>query len=457
MGSASTLHIPLSGWGRFPTITARVARPDYPDQIIDLLKNADPGHPILARGLGRSYGDAALNARGITLDLTRMNRMLSFDDRRGILTCEAGTSYEEILRTFVPRGWFPAVTPGTRFVTVGGAVAHDVHGKNHHQDGAFSRFVESFRLLTGKGEIVECSRDQNVDLFKATLGGLGLTGIILDVSFRLKRIETAFLKQKTVRTKDLFHTLALFDQLDADFPYSVAWIDCLARGSSRGRGVAFFGKHSGKDELRDPSGAYSLTLHRGSRLTYPFTTPSWLLNRFTVGGFNRVFRWKHPREKSDESVHYGPFFYPLDFIHNWNRAYGKRGFTQFQCVLPEETGRKALDTILTATGRHGQASFLSVLKKMGPADEGFLSFPLRGFTLSMDFPIKAGIAKFLLELTKVVLDHGGRMYLAKDATLDPESFRKMYPLYDNWRSVVATVNPDGLIRSEMAERLQLLR
>jgi FAD/FMN-containing dehydrogenase len=408
----------------------------------------------IARGLGRSYGDTALNRRGGVVDCTRLNRMLAWDCERGLLTCEAGVSLAEILEVFLPRGWFPAVTPGTKFVTVGGAIANDVHGKNHHCDGSFGEWVTEFDLLTPEGERLLCSPETNADVFWATVGGVGLTGFILTATIRLQRVETAWMRLDYLRTRDVDQSLAEMSATDANYKYSVAWVDCLARGGSLGRSVLMRGNHARLDEMgeraRDPFGR-----RRRRQIPVPFEFPGFAINRYSVAAFNAAYYRMHPTA-SGKLTHYNTFFYPLDSISGWNRMYGRRGFVQYQATLPTES-QTGLVRLLEQLSRSERGSFLGVIKCMGDGNPGLLSHPMKGYTLALDLPNKPGIVEFLRELDRIVLDFGGRLYLAKDATSTAETLAAMYPGLEKFREIQARLDPRGRLRSAISRRLGLTR
>jgi len=440
----------ISGWGNFPVLETRLYRPERIREVLNL--NAE--NSWLARGLGRSYGDAAVNEKGGTVLMTRLNRFLEFDEQSGRLHAEAAVTLEEILQIFVPRGWFLPVTPGTKFITLGGAIASDVHGKNHHHGGSFGNFVESIELLTAAGEVLSCSRQENADLFRATLGGNGLTGIILSASIRLLPIETAYMQQTIIRTPNLEETLARFDQHDQQYPYSVAWVDCFARGAQLGRSVVILGNHARREELPTELRANPLPVHGNSQIPIPFRAPNGLLFSRLVWAYNRYhyywkFRW------AGSLVHYDPFFYPLDGVRNWNRLYGSRGFIQWQCVLPLKHGAEGIRRILEWQHRAGRVSYLAVLKKMGKGNDG-LSFPMKGYTIALDFPANDHPQQWTRELNELVVAYGGRVYLTKDATLSREHFEAMYPELGTWKQIKQRVDPGGRFASAQAERLGLL-
>jgi len=443
-----TKQLPLSGWGRHPVIPCEVVRPGKSSALAALCADETPR---IARGAGRSYGDAAVSASGLTVLTGRLNRMLFFDEATGTLRAESGVTLAEILEVFVPRGWFLPVTPGTRHVMLGGAVAFDVHGKNHHCDGSFGHFVSSFELLMATGECCHCSRTEHSDLFFATLGGAGLTGFITEVTLSLRPIETAYIRETRYRARNLDEALHLFDTHEADFPYSVAWIDCLARGASLGRSVLLFGRHAGPDELDDRARTHPLVLPGHKARNVPFDFPAIALNRLSMRLFNALYFRTH-----GDGAHllpYDTYFYPLDAVRNWNRIYGRRGFVQFQCVLPPDRSREALIELLTRSSRAGRGSFLAVLKRFGPSSGGMLSFPMPGYTLAMDLPVRSGLDAFLDDLTGIVLAAGGRIYLAKDAHLDPETFRAMYPAFPSWMAIKERVDPDHRFASALSRRL----
>ncbi len=443
----------LSGWGKYPVVESRVARPEKRSELRTLI--TERSSSLLARGAGRSYGDAALNEDGQTVLTDRLNRMLSFDPETGILRAEAGVRLRELLETFVPRGWFLPVTPGTKEVTLGGAVAFDVHGKNHHCDGGFSNFIRELRLLLASGDEVRCSRNIRPDLFRATVSGAGLTGIITEVEVTLQPIETAYLIARHIKAHSLDETFSLFDQHGPNHRYAVAWIDCLADGAELGRSILTFGDHARTAELPATYRTRPLSYESDRLFRMPVDLPRGLLNEGTVRAFNRLY-FARRREKEGQQVEaINPFFYPLDLIGNWNRLYGSEGFVQFQCVLPLDQSYDGLVSLLQRLSNSGRASFLAVLKRMGPSDDGFLSFPMRGYTLSLDLPRQSGLPSFLSDLNEMVRNRGGRVYLAKDAHLSADTFRAMYPDYDKWLNVKRRVDPQNRFCSHLANRLQL--
>jgi FAD/FMN-containing dehydrogenase len=443
-----TYEAELSGWGKYPVARCEVLAPDSVEQLRAGLR---PGS--IARGLGRSYGDPALNDGGTVIDCTKLDRYLAFDEQTGVLTCEAGVSLRQLIEDFAPRGFFPAITPGTKFVTVGGCIANDVHGKAHHVDGCFSSCVDSMTVLLASGEVVRASRDENADLFWGTFGGMGLLGIVLTATIRLRPIETTFFHQKAIRARDLDALLAAIHEHDAIYPYSVAWLDSLATGAKLGRGVLTVGEHAKLADLppklrRDP-----LRITPPSPVVVPFDMPSSALNTFTIRILNGVL--DQVQSHGSAIAHYEKFFYPLDFVGEWNRGYGKRGFTQYQFVIPLEDGPRRIREILEAIATSGQAPFLNVLKKFG-REEGLLSFPFEGYTFAIDFPVRDGLPELLRRLDAMVLDAGGRIYLGKDAFLDAATFRAMYPRVGEWLAIKAKYDPTNVFTSNLARRVGLV-
>lgn len=437
----------LSGWGRYPVTECNLQRPEKIATVTNILQNTNSS---LARGMGRSYGDASANTQGMTILMERLNRMLAFDFNRGVLKCEGGVTLKEITEVFVSRGWFLGVTPGTKFVTVGGAIAFDVHGKNHHQDGSFCNFVSSFNLMVASGEIITCTREENRDIFWATVGGMGLTGVILEAELQLIPIETAYINNHNLKAKNLDEAIAIFDEYEPKYQYSVAWIDCLARGAALGRSIVMLGNHAKIGDLKNIKNP--LELPPKKRFKVRFDLPSGLLNRYTMTAFNTLYYQIMLTKEIKKIVDYDTFFYPLDFLWDWNRMYGKKGFIQYQCVLPTEVSREGLVKILSLCGEKGWGSFLAVLKRFGK-QEGWLSFPMPGYTLTLDMPVKLGLWEFLDELDQVVLEYGGRVYLAKDARLRGEVFREMYDNFDKWLEVKKRIDAKNYFTSAMSERL----
>ncbi len=445
---------PIAGWGNFPVEECEVYRPEALDDLQEVVARA-PERDLIPRGLGRSYGDAALNRdRGVILS-HRFDRMLAFDAETGVLHCEAAVSLAEVIETFVPRGFFFPVTPGTKFISIGGAIAADVHGKNHHANGSMGEFVLDLRLLTASGEIVSCSRENNAELFWATLGGMGLTGFVIDARVRLLPIDTAYMSVQNQRAANLDALLELFFESDGQFGYEVAWIDCLARGRSLGRSVMMRANHAALHELPPQWRSAPTEFKEGLKATVPFTFPGFALNAWSMRLFNEFFNAIHPN--ASKVVPCDNYFYMLDRIHHWNRIYGKRGVVQYQVVLPQETSRAALIEILERLSEANRGSFLAVLKSLGPSSDGMLSFPTRGYTLALDLPHTGrDLVEELQKIDQIVLRAGGRVYLAKDACMRPEVFVEMYPHLERFKAVKASVDPEQRYASSQARRLGIV-
>ncbi len=401
----------------------------------------------LTRGLGRAYGDAALPAPGDlrVAGTTLADRVVAFDPQTGEMTAEAGLSLDELYRAFLPRGWFTPVTPGTRFVTLGGMVASDVHGKNHHVDGCFGRHVLSLTLRVADGRIVTCSRSEHPDLFFATIGGMGLTGHILLVRFRLARVPSPWIYQEVQRVANIDEYMDALKSSASAWPMTVGWIDCLSTGSALGRGVLIKGRWAERHEAKP--GFPSL----GPQIPVPVMCPEWLLGTPTVKAFNALY-YRLPRPHKTV-VHPVPFFYPLDVARDWHRLYGPRGFTQYQCVLPASGGHAAVRRFMEVVARGGGASCLCVIKDCGPEGEGLLSFPKPGTSIALDIAMRDNTQVLIDQLNACVIAEGGRIYLAKDALTRPEHFRAMEPRLDRFLAVRRAWDPDGVIRSAQSVRL----
>ncbi|NPB02816.1 MAG: FAD-binding oxidoreductase [Thermotogae bacterium] len=430
----------MSGWGNYPKARVKLLSPSFYNELPRLLKKS-----LIARGLGRSYADQSLNDGGYVLNLNPLNRFLKFDEINGILKAEAGVSLKEILEVFLPKGWFPYVTPGTKYVTLGGMIASDVHGKNHHREGSVSEHVISLTLLTPKGDFLHLTPKD--DLYWATVGGMGLTGIVTEVELKLRRVETSYILYRAFRVANIDAMLDVFSKYDPHHTYSVAWIDCLAGGKNLGRGVVMFGEHAPLEALPKKLKRNPLFFKKGPQLKFPFYAPSFLLNDLTMRLFNWAYYLTHPTYEG--LVDYERFFYPLDSIESWNRAYGQRGFIQFQFVIPSAEDMKL---ILEKIVKHGGGSFLAVLKRMGK-QRGYLPFGIPGWTLALDFPIKSGLFDFLKPLMREIVDRGGRFYLTKDALMDEGLFKASYPGFPRWYELRRSVDQDGILSSDLAKRL----
>lgn len=437
----------IANWGNYPVMETDERSFLFADQLLSTLNQYNG---IVARGNGRCYGDASLAEH--TISTLKYDKVLSFDATNGIFECQSGLTLDKVLEVTVPRGWFLPVTPGTKFITIGGAVASDVHGKNHHVDGSFSRHVKDMDVLLASGETVTCSPASNADLFWATCGGMGLTGIITRVKFDLKKIETAYISQKQVKAENLEELITLFEKYK-HYTYSVAWIDCLKKGKGFGRSILMLGEHAKKEELDARKRAHPLELPKKMQITFPVNLPSFVLSNLTVRTFNFLFYGKNFKKEIDNIVSYEPFFYPLDAMLHWNRMYGKKGFVQYQFVLPLES-KQGLIEILNKISDAGLGSFLTVLKVFGKQDD-LISFPTEGFTLAMDFPVRNGLFEFLDQLDAIVLRYGGRIYLSKDARMKAEVFWDSYPRAEEFAGIVKKYNPDFRINSMQALRLHI--
>ena len=440
----------LTGWGANKRAACLLARPETAEEVA---RRLDPRGTI-ARGLGRSYGDAALNSAGMVLGMQRVDRYLGFDESTGTLICEAGVSLGSIIRDFAPRGWFPMITPGTKYVTIGGCIANDVHGKAHHVQGSFSACVEAMTVMLASGEVVTASRNENADLFWASFRGMGLLGMVLTATLRLRRIETTYFRQQAVVADSLEAMLAALDEYDEKFPYSVAYIDPVATGARLGSGILTVGDHATRSELPPELAKTPLRVSQPGKLSVPFELPEFALNPLTIRILNLVI--KQVQARARPFGHYEGFFYPLDAIDHWNRGYGRRGFAQYQFVIPFEDGPRRLRELLTTIVSSGELPFLNVLKRMGKASEGHLSFPREGYTFAIDFPIRGSTPALLRRLDALVLNAGGRIYLGKDAFLEAETFRGMYPRLDEWLAVKRKYDPATLFTSDLARRVGLL-
>ena len=418
----------ILSWGRYPKVSHHhVHKPAWNDQLPEILRTAAPGS-LLPYGLGRSYGDSCLNGGRELVDCCRLDRILAFDESTGMVRCEGGVSLADIIDVFLPKGWFLPVTPGTRFVTVGGAIANDVHGKNHHCAGTFGAHVRQIGLHRSNDGLVLCSPEHNLDMLHATIGGLGLTGVIAWADVQLKRVAGPWINAELVPFQSLNSFLELSRESNDCFEYSVAWLDCFAGRNLRG--IFFRGNHAaerGKD----------FHPKRGPKL--PFALAAWMLNRYSVKAFNTAYYWSHATKKGASVVACDSFFYPLDSIRQWNLLYGKRGFLQYQCVIPE-TNLDAFEELLDNIARSGMGSFLGVLKQFGSASPaGMLSFPRPGLTIALDFAMRGERTLQLMEsLDEIVLKSGGALYPAKDARMSPALFEASFP---RWRSFVPYIDP----------------
>ena len=430
----------LSGWGNYPSSQSVLHRFDDVQALQSLVRESDV---LIARGNGRSYGDSSIGPH--VVDVRRHDLFLGFDEITGVLHVQAGALLAEILDVFVPRGWFLAVTPGTKLITVGGAIASDVHGKNHHVAGCFSECVESFDLVTATGDTCCCSRSENKDLFHATCGGMGLTGVIVSAHVRLQRISSSRIMQTTIKLRDLDATLAAFED-HAKMTYSVAWIDCLAHGAALGRSILTAG-----DFADDGNFEY----HVPAQHSVPTWFPSGFVNRLSARAFNEMYFARVRKRESVRSVGIDGFFYPLDAIDNWNRVYGRRGFVQYQFVLPKRESQAGIEEILSAVSRSRPGSFLAVIKLCGPGNDNPMSFPIEGYSVALDFKLVDGLFVHLDKLDELVLKYGGRIYLTKDSRAKREVIAAGYPRLEQFRTLRKERGMDRKFSSLQSQRLEI--
>jgi len=432
----------LTGWGRCLSAEGEAARPERLREFTESV--AQGGDSLIAYGAGRSYGDCALNSGGRHVMLGRLDRVLAFDRETGVIAVEPGVNFARLLRDFLPRGFMVPVTPGTGFATIGGAVANDVHGKNHELAGSLGQHVVELEITLASGESRVISPDVEPALFWATVGGIGLTGILTRIVFRMKRVGGSDVSVKKIRAPDLDNFLARLAEAQ-NAPYTVGWIDTTAQKAALGRGILEIGEETSSSLMRPSAKARSI----------PVDFPGFVLNPLSIRAFNELYFRQVPERGQERTMHWGQFLYPLDAIEGWNRMYGKRGFHQFQCAVPHEDGAKAVQKLMEEISQAGSASFLAVLKRMGPGSAGYLSFPMAGYTLALDFPAGGAIAPLYRKLVKITKDFGGRVYLGKDSLLTAEEFQGMYPDLPAYLDVLAAVDPKHRFVSDMARRLRI--
>ena len=432
-----TITTKISGWGNYPIQESQCMTPPTAVSLRAAVKQEGS---LLARGMGRSYGDSA-NAQKV-LKTSYCNHFIDFDERTGKLTAESGITLREILTVIVPKGWFLPVTPGTSYVTLGGAIASDVHGKNHHIAGTFGQHVTSLNLVLGTGELLTSSKHENADLFHATCGGMGLTGIIISATIQLIPIQSSFINQKTIKAGCIESACELFED-NNDATYSVAWIDCLAKGKNLGRSVLMLGEHAEEGGLEIDS---------KEPVAVPFNTPAALLNSMTMKTFNTIY-WHKAKDKPYHALPLMSYFYPLDVIGNWNRMYGKAGFLQFQCVIPKSDGVANMRKLLTEVANSGEGSLLAVLKQFGKANDNLLSFPTEGYTLALDFKLNESTMQTVSRLEAMTLDMGGRLYLTKDAVMQESTFKATYSNWEKFEAVREKYGATGKFSSAQSKRL----
>lgn len=400
----------VTNWGNFPIVEKEMKSEDSFRKIKEFVQNHNE---VIARGNGRCYGDSSLGEH--IFSTKKLNKFISFDRLNGIIECESGVLLSDVLEIAVPQGYFLYVTPGTKFVSVGGAIASDVHGKNHHAEGCFSEYVIEFKLMIENGDIINCSREENSDKFWATIGGMGLTGIILTAKFKLKNIESAYIRQESIKAENLDEIFNLFEESES-WTYTVAWIDCLQKGKNIGRSILMRGEHAFQHELPQKFKEKPLRLKKKFEPTVPFYFPGFVLNALTVKIFNYLYYKKQSKKEVKNFIDYETFFYPLDFVHDWNKIYGKSGFIQYQMMIPKESGKEGMKKILETIANSGNGSFLAVLKLYGKENpEAYNSFPFEGYSLALDFKVNSKLKKLIDQLDDIVEQYNGKIYLTKDS------------------------------------------
>lgn len=430
----------LLSWGRHPKIKNKVLQFKNQLKLKTILKQSNP---IIAHGNGRSYGDSALN--DTILHMKPHDYFINFDEEKGLLHVQSGVLLSDILESFVPRGWFLKVTPGTKFITIGGAIAADVHGKNHHTEGCFSTSIKEFTIMLANGDRVTCSKETTPELFKATCGGMGLTGVILNAKIYLKRIHSQYINQTTIKTQNLKETFSAFETYKG-MAYSVAWIDCLSKGTHLGKALLMVGDFQDKGLLN---------YQHKNTLSIPFDCPNIMLDHWNIRAFNWLYYQKKRGIVSTQTVDINSFFYPLDSLQNWNRIYGKAGFIQYQFILPKQSSYEGLEKILGLISDSQKGAFLAVLKLYGPANDNYLSFPMEGYSLALDFKIEKGLFTLLEALDKIIVQYGGRIYLAKDARVSKEVFEQGYPDINAFREYRQAHGMDKIFQSLQSKRVEI--
>ena len=427
-------------WGNYPKIKCKVI--DFQD--VQKTKNFfSEGKNYIPRGNGRSYGDSSLSKE--IIDMRSHNRILNFNKKNGISHIQSGILISDIIEKFLPLGWFLKVTPGTKFITIGGAIASDIHGKNHHRDGCFSESIEEFKIMLPNGKIKTSSKKVNTKLFESTCGGMGLTGIILEAKISLQKVTSMNIDQMVFKTSNLKETFDIFEK-NYDKKYSVAWIDCLANAENLGRGIINVG---------DFSNDGNLDYKPKRKINVPNFFPSFLINKYTVKIFNSIYYFLNSQSNEYRTVSLDSFFYPLDSLNNWNNIYGRKGFIQYQFILPKKNSYEGMKDILETVLSSGKGSFLSVLKLHGKSNDNYLSFPMEGYSLALDFKIEKGIFELLKILDKKVVKYNGRIYLTKDARVTKDIFEKGYPQIEKFRSYRKNQGFINVLNSFQSRRLKI--
>lgn len=441
----------ISGFNHWPIVNCQIARPQHFRDLSNFV-----AQPCIARGNGLSYGDASLYENGIIIDLTRLNRFLDFDNVTGRLTVESGITLEEISATVIPQGWCLAVVPGTQYATVGGCVASDVHGKNHLKQSSFGQHVLEFKLLTANGNILTCSPQENSELFKASIGGLGLTGIFTEITLQLMPIETSFLNVQSHITHNLASFLSRLQETAEENDYSVGWLDLLNSKNNELSGVISTAHHVKITEMPKENNMPLNSISQTTPWTIPFTLPWSLLRRWNMRWYNRWYLRTHQKHHAPHLQSMQQYFYPLDHFRDWNKLYGKKGFFQYQCCFPLPHAEIGIQQLINLLNKSNYSSMLTTIKYFGSHETGLLSFPIKGYTIAFDIPNQDDkVLKLLDQFDEVVLQHQGRVYLAKDARLSSEHFRSMYPQYSKWLSIKRNIDPNNQFISRLAKRLRI--
>ncbi len=438
----------ISGWGGYPTEIVNI---NYPNNIQEIINEIKKGNTI-ARGNGRAYGDSAQN-KDKTINMKNFNKILSFDKNSGILEVEAGVILEDIINTFLPKGWFPYVTPGSKFVTVGGLICADVHGKNHHKEGSFRNYVEWIDIINAHGDILRCSRKENEELFEWTIGGMGLTGIIIRAAIKLRSIETSWIKEKTYIANNLDEILDIFEKTKSS-TYSVAWLNANKRKNNKYQSLIMTGEHALINELDHSKRLNPLKLIKRKGIKIPFYFPNWFLNILLVRIFNLIYYFLNKNSRKEKLKYWNNYFYPLDNILEWNKIYGKKGFVQYQCVIPLQKSKIGLEEILDEIQKSKADSYLTTLKRFGKQDGNF-SFPMEGYTIAFDFPTNKKVFDLLDKLDKITLKFGGRFYLAKDARMKKNTFKDSDERIKNFIEFRNKNNSFNKFKSSQSLRLEL--
>jgi len=433
----------LSGFNGYPKVSCRLIRPEYYNNFL-------PQSPhCIARGCGSSYGDASINTTGIVVSTLQLNRFLAFDSQKGILVVEAGITLHEICQLIVPAGWFLPATPGSAFISLGGAIAADAHGKNHLKEGSLGEHIVWFELITATFERIRCTANENADLFWATIGGMGLTGFISTICIKLKRISSPFMMVENKKTINLSETLDILNDTSSRYEYNIAWLDGQANKNRWGKGIIMTGNHAAEESIRQKK------KRSPSQFYLPFKPPINLINPFLIKTFNYFYYFAKAQKKNIQHMYYKDFFYPLDKIKNWPYLYGKKGFIQYQCVFPLSDAEAGIEKLLTLLQKEKILCSLIVLKRLGNPSEGLLSFPKEGITIAIDMPFSEKLLKILNRADEIVASHDGRVYLAKDARLSKDMFIKMYPNYFSWIKIKQKIDPENIFQSSLSLRLNL--